>query len=90
MAYNPDHAWDPHNNRAYHGASIESLARLGNRLGYAFLGNDWHDCNSIFVRRDLLEQSGFPEVTGAQSYHNLPNRYPPDVQLNLHGAFVEQ
>jgi hypothetical protein len=90
MAYDPKHVWDPVNNRRYCGASLESLSRLGNRLGYALLGTNDEDINAFFVRRDLLERSRFPEVTAAEAFHSDPNRYPPGLDLTVQGPFVEQ
>jgi hypothetical protein len=90
MAYNPNHAWNPHGNRNYCGASLESHARLGKRLGYALLGTDANDINAIFVRRDLLERVRFPELTAAEAYHSGEQTWPPGWQPRYEGPFVEQ
>jgi glycosyltransferase involved in cell wall biosynthesis/SAM-dependent methyltransferase len=73
MAYNPGHVWQ-HDN--YYGASLSSLTALGNRLGYALLGIDNNVVNAFFIRRDLLELSGFPERTPESVFHQPPFRQP--------------
>jgi len=73
MAYNPAHVWG---RDTYYGASLESLAILGNQLGYALLGTDRNGVNAFFVRRDLLAASGFPEVTASRAYHRLFVNHP--------------
>ena len=72
IKYNPNFAWD---GTTYYGASLTSLTLLGNQMGYALLGTDSRGVNAFFVRRDLLEQSGFPELTPEAAYH--PPGYPP-------------
>ncbi len=89
MAYNPEHAWNREGNRNYCGASLESLARLGKRLGYALLGTV-DDINAFFVRADLLERSRFPELTAAEAFHPHERTWPPGWQSKCEGPFVEQ
>lgn len=91
MAYNPNHAWDPVNSSAYTGASLESLARLGKRLGYALLGTDSNDINAFFVRDDLLERCGFPAVSASEAYHDDPYRWPEGWKPQYgNGPYLEQ
>jgi hypothetical protein len=49
------------------GASLASLAALGDRLGYALLGIESAGVSAFFVRRDLLPTVGFPERQPAGS-----------------------
>ncbi|MCE0453298.1 hypothetical protein [Brevibacillus sp. AF8] len=66
IAYQADFKWG---GTSYFGASLSSLAILGRRLGYALVGTDSKGVNAFFLRRDLLHQSGFPELTPEQAYH---------------------
>jgi hypothetical protein len=68
MQYNPEHRWD---GTAYYGASLESYALLGRRLGYTLICTDAHGVNAFFVREDLLAPSGLRAVSAAQAYHPL-------------------
>ena len=87
MAYDPDHVFErAHPN--YHSASLESLALLGGRLGYALLGTDSNEVNAFFVRDDLLELSRFPGLSAAQAYRRGPR--PPGWEPNYEGPYVEQ
>jgi hypothetical protein len=70
MAYNPEHRWD---GTTYFGASLTAMHDLGLRLGYALLGTDTQGLNAFFLRRDLLDESGFVEATPEEAYH--PPRY---------------
>lgn len=89
MSYNPRHTWNAGANRNYHGASLESLARLGKRLGYALLGTA-DDLNAFFLRRDLLERSRFPELTASQAFHDHTLTWPPGWTPAYQGPYVEQ
>jgi hypothetical protein len=66
MAYNAAHRWDC---TTYFGASLESLSRLAQRLGYALVGTDSRGVNAFFVRRDLLQFVMLPEMTARDAYH---------------------
>ncbi|MBI5517609.1 MAG: hypothetical protein HY909_27815 [Deltaproteobacteria bacterium] len=55
MKYNPDHAWD---GSTYYGASLESLARLGQAKGYELLCCDRQGNNAFFVERSLFARFG--------------------------------
>lgn len=82
--YDPAFAWDC---TSYFGASLCSLAVLGVSLGYALIGSDSRGINAFFVRRDLLERCGFPELSAGQAYH------PPGYGRGGHpwrdGPFLE-
>jgi hypothetical protein len=69
IAYNPEHVWQK---TRYYGASLPALEKLGRRLGYALIGTDRRGINAFFVRRDLLELSGFPELSTHDAWR--PNR----------------
>lgn len=66
MAYNPEHTW---NGTTYFGASLSALASLGKKLGYALLGTDSHGVNAFFIRGDMLQLSGFAELSPEEAYH---------------------
>lgn len=68
MAYNADHRWD---GTMYFGASLESYAQLGKRLGYELICTDTRGVNAFFVRADLMERSGLRAATAAEAYHPL-------------------
>jgi hypothetical protein len=82
MAYAPAHRWA---GDGYYGASLESLAALATRLGYALIGTDEHGVNAFFIRDDLLAQARFPRLSAAQAYHR--NAYG---QARTDGPFVER
>jgi hypothetical protein len=66
MKYDPHHTWD---GTTYYGASLTSLATLGNDLGYALLGTDSLGVNAFFVRRDLVARVGFAEPPVERAFH---------------------
>lgn len=68
MQYNPHHRWD---HTSYYGASLQSLALLGKRLGYELICTDSHGVNAFFVRSDLLEGSGLAPLDAERAYHPL-------------------
>lgn len=68
MQYNPDHRWD---HTSYYGASLQSLALLGKRLGYELVCTDSHGVNAFFVRSDLMEASGLAALSAERAYHPL-------------------
>jgi len=70
MAYNPAHRWD---RTSYFGASLSALTDLGAQLGYALIGTENHGLNAFFLRRDILPESGFAELSPEEAYH--PPRY---------------
>ncbi len=70
MQYNAEHRWDL---TTYFGASLESLAALGSRLGYALIGTESHGVNAIFVRSELLDGAGLAGLSPREAYH--PPRY---------------
>jgi len=76
VAYDPQFMW---NGTTYFGASLTSLAELGNQLGYDLIGTDSKGVNAFFIRRDLCKKSGFPVLTPEQAYH------PPSYGLNQGG-----
>jgi len=85
MAYNPKHVYSA-TNRNYHGASLESLAKLGKRLGYALLGSN--GVNAFFVRSDLLGRARFPERSATEAWpQNLET--PPGWKLQCEGPYEE-
>lgn len=76
IVYDPDFVWD---GTTYYGASLTSLQALGNKLGYSLIGTDARGVNAFFLRKDLLRQSGFPELTPEEAYH------PPSYGLHNGG-----
>ncbi|MFY0802753.1 hypothetical protein [Peribacillus frigoritolerans] len=81
MQYNPTHNW---NGTDYFGASLTSLTALGKQMGYGLLGTDSNGVNAFFLRKDLIQQSGFAEKTPEDAYNSLKygwyngkNEYPP-------------
>ncbi len=70
MPYDADHRWDGSN---HFGASLESLAGLGNEFGYTLVGCESHGVNAFFVRNDLVGKS-FPEP-GKARHHYVAGKY---------------
>ena len=66
MQYNPAHRW---RGDSYFGASLESLAALGKRKGYALMATDRLGVNAFFLRRDLLKASPFPARSPKRAFH---------------------
>lgn len=79
MAYDPNHRWDGTN---YYGASLESYAELGKKMGYDLVCTDSRGVNAFFVRSDVREASGLDEVRAEKAYHplryGLLRRHHPD------------
>jgi hypothetical protein len=65
IPYDDDHVWA---HDRYFGASLGAFRKLGERLGYALIGTEPSGVNAFFVRRDLLETCGFPEVTAREAH----------------------
>ena len=70
MHYNAAHAWQ---GDTYYGASLQSMTRLGNVLGYALIALDGTSTNAVYVRRDLLEHVGFAECAPSELFKAPPN-----------------
>ena len=66
MTYDPAHTWD---GTTYYGASLGSLAALGEDLGYALLGTDRNGVNAFFLRRDLVLRARFAPLDAVRAYH---------------------
>ncbi|MGH7716056.1 MAG: hypothetical protein ACREML_08680, partial [Vulcanimicrobiaceae bacterium] len=81
MEYNPAHIWQ---RDSYYGASLQSLSDLGNRLGYALLGVERAGVNAFFLRKGLLQRSGFPARTAEEAW-----RPPRWMHRERAGPFVE-
>jgi hypothetical protein len=65
IPYDDDHVWTLDH---YFGASLAALTKLGQRLGYALIGTESAGVNAFFVRRDLLEICGFPELAPREAH----------------------
>jgi hypothetical protein len=70
MAENPSHRGD---GTDYYGASLRSLATLGQEKGYTLVGTDSVGVNAFFVRSDLATLERFPDPSVA--YHYTPPRF---------------
>ncbi len=66
MRYDPAHVWD---GSTYYGASLSSLAALGDSLGYALLCTDRRGVNAVFVRREFLRALRFASQSSESAYH---------------------
>jgi hypothetical protein len=73
LPYDPSHRWDL---SVRFGASLQSLADLGARSGYALVACDSSGTNAFFVRDDLLG-SHFPSAGRGASYHYAAPLYSP-------------
>jgi hypothetical protein len=84
IPYDPDHVWALDH---FFGASLTALCKLGERLGYALIGTECSGVNAFFVRRDLLEMSGFPELKPHEAHR--PNTFIEMLLPAGKAAFVE-
>lgn len=66
LKYNPTHEFQ---DTTYYGASLTSLAILGEQLGYSLVGTESRGVNAFFIRNDELEKSGFKKLTPKEAYH---------------------
>ena len=66
MRYDPAHVWD---GSTYYGASLASLAALGDSKGYALLCTDIRGVNAFFVRRELAAALRFALPSLERAYH---------------------
>jgi hypothetical protein len=71
MKEDPDHTWDQTN---YYGASLASLAALGEQKGYALVATDSMGVNAFFVRRELAVPERFIRP-GDVMFHYSPPRF---------------
>jgi hypothetical protein len=71
MPYDPTYVWD---RSVYCGASLQSLADLGQEHGYSVVVCDYQGVNTFLVRNDLLGDH-FPDVTQPLSYHYMAPLY---------------
>lgn len=71
MPYNPKHIYD---GSSYFGASLLSLKKLGEKLGYKLVSCDNMGVNAFFVREDLLGDQ-FTHVEDDVSYHYCCPKY---------------
>ena len=56
--YNPRHIWQESD---WHGASLKSLALLGDQKGYQLVGMNLNGTNAFFVKKELINDK-FPEL----------------------------
>jgi len=66
MRYNPTHRWDK---TTYYGASLASYAALAEAMGYSLVGTEKTGVNAFFVRKDLINASGFRALSASEGYH---------------------
>ena len=74
---------------AQFGASLASLARLGEQKGYSLVATNSTGVNAFFVRKDLVTEGRF--LDPAVYYHYSPPQYGPDRggHPEGHGPFLE-
>ena len=77
MPYNPSHMW---NGTDKHGASLESLTKLGKDKGYRLVATGINGVNAFFVREDLCGDR-FPKDCSAA---NLYNAHPITIFARGH------
>lgn len=70
QAYNPSHRW---RGTDYGGASLEAIANVAARKGYALVGCNITGVNAFFVREDVLGDHFCPPFTASRHYE--PARY---------------
>ena len=56
IKYDPKFSWDHINNKAYYGASLKALEKLGKQKNYRLVGVDNNGVNAFFVRNDLAKK----------------------------------
>ena len=71
MKYNKSHKYDYTN---YHGASLKSLEKLGQKLGYNLVGCSFSGVNAFFVRKDLVGRK-FLEPFTSENFYEPPRYY---------------
>ncbi|MCB0377928.1 MAG: hypothetical protein KDD33_05490 [Bdellovibrionales bacterium] len=71
MPYNQDHYFDGSN---VFGASLTSLVKLAEELGYVLVSCDNQGVNAFFVREDLIDNH-FPDAQQEASYHYCAPKY---------------
>ena len=68
MRYDPDHSWD---RSCFHGASLDALTALSERLGYRLIACDQRGVNAFFVRADL-DPGPVVESPDTRGYYFVP------------------
>ena len=71
MKYKSSHKYDYTN---YHGASLKSLEKLGQKLGYNLVGCSFSGVNAFFVRKDLVGRK-FLEPFTSENFYEPPRYY---------------
>lgn len=66
MQYDPSFRWQ---GNTYYGASLASLTKLADSMGYALIGTERHGINAFYLRRELLTAARLPELTPEEAYH---------------------
>jgi hypothetical protein len=69
VIYNPNYMWDFTN---YYGASILTLAKLGNLKGYTLVYVDRRGVNLFFIRSDILKKFSFKNSGNVQKLYKSP------------------
>jgi len=80
MKYKPQHVWD---GTTHYGASLSSLADLGNKMGYALIGTESMGVNAFFIRRELVRISGLKQLSAGEAFH--PARYTDPANPGKYG-----
>ena len=71
IKYNPKFSWDHINNKAYYGASLKALEKLGKQKNYKLIGVDNNGVNAFFVRNDLANKTNIKSKKVKQIFlHN--------------------
>ncbi|MHB8761282.1 MAG: hypothetical protein ACYC6J_02655 [Coriobacteriia bacterium] len=71
MAYNAEHIWAEN---SYQGASLRSLAELGESKGYRLVGCSLAGINAYFIREDLMDDS-FIRSASVESHFQRPRLF---------------
>ena len=70
IKYNPKFSWDHINNKAYYGASLKALEKLGKQKNYKLIGVDNNGVNAFFVRNDLANKTNIKSKKVKQIFLN--------------------
>lgn len=91
--YNPEHIWQCND---WHGASLRSMALLGEKKGYRLVGTNLNGANAFFVKKELINDS-FSELSTAEELYNplrldlsfISPGHPAEFCLAKQGSFIK-
>jgi hypothetical protein len=84
LPYDAKFVWIPDSDEF--GASLKSLEKLGNELGYQLVGTNLNGVNAFFVQKEITQDKFYEPATAEELYN--PYRFINYVNMNKSHRFI--